>query len=228
MKITNEIERIQFDSRETIKDELAREVEYQLEVNGKTAYTFFCSPTELDALATGYLFTHQYIRTAEELIGLDFSGNKIRVEINQRYEIQNTFPETNLRLRCKDIFSAMENLNALGRTFQETGGTHIAGLLHRGEISFHSEDISRHNAIMKVLGKAFRNNIELSQSALLLSCRITASVIALVQNTRLPILCSQSAVSSLAARQASALGLSVSGFIRQGRMNLYSGNQRFI
>lgn len=228
MKITNEIERIQFDTREPLKDELAQEVEYLFEVNGKSVYTFYCSPSELDALATGYLCTNQYISTPEQLTGLDFCENKIRAELNPRCATQKTFPETHLRLSCIDIFSAMEKLNTLGKTFQDTGGTHIAGLYHNGEIIFHSEDISRHNAIMKVVGKAFRNKIDLSQAALLLSCRITASVIELTQNTRLPILCSQSAVSSLAVRQASALGLSVSGFIRQGRMNVYSGNQRFI
>ncbi|MGM0612174.1 MAG: formate dehydrogenase accessory sulfurtransferase FdhD [Bacteroidota bacterium] len=227
MKTNKQITRISTQGVETITDQLAIESEYELILNGHKEYTFLCSPESLKHLTIGYLYAYEKIKSANDIKHLDIKNNEISVEflssstvtISNKHEI--TFSIEKIR-------EAMNELNQKGQIFHATGCTHIAGLLNERDIICHFEDISRHNAILKTLGYAIQHNIPLWNCALLLSCRITSSVIDLIAETPLNVLCSQSAVSSLAMDKAIKTGKSVLGFIRHNRMNLYTGNQRFI
>ena len=227
MKTNKQITRISLQNSETITDQLAIETEFDFIVNGKNEYTFFCSPENVEYLAIGYLYTHNKILSSKDIKTLDIKNKKISVEIFESLQTENIDNEE-VTFSLALIKKSIKELNQKGDIFHATGCTHICGLLKENSIICYFEDISRHNAIYKTLGYGIQNNISLRDCALLLSCRITASIIDLVSATPVKVLCSQSAVSSLAVDKAKKAGKSVLGFIRQERVNLYTGNQRII
>lgn len=109
-------------------------------------------------------------------------------------------------------------------TFQTTGGLHAAGLFdrHDRQAPLVREDIGRHNAVDKVLGAMLRARRPASDSALLVSGRVGFELVQKAAAARVPILAGLSAPTSLAVRAAAALGITVVGFLRGEKMNVYT------
>ena len=85
----------------------------------------------------------------------------------------------------------------------------------------HVEDISRHNCLYKLLGKAVREGRNLGEEILVTSCRLTQSILDLVISAGIRLVISQSAVTSGALKKARQEGIHLIGFARQGRFNRY-------
>jgi FdhD protein len=115
-------------------------------------------------------------------------------------------------------------------TFQRTGGLHATGLFTpEGELLKVSEDIGRHNAMDKVIGWALRNNrAPLHPSILCVSGRLSFELVQKAAMARAPILVGVGAPSSLAVRLAHDKGMTLAGFARGERVNVYTGTERVI
>ena len=115
-------------------------------------------------------------------------------------------------------------------TFAQTGGLHASALFNReGELLVVREDVGRHNALDKVLGHALLNGLlPLSEHILLLSGRISFELMQKALAGGISMVAAISAPSSLAVDFARRGGLTVAGFLRGQRMNLYSGPERII
>ena len=99
--------------------------------------------------------------------------------------------------------------------FIKTGGMHCAGLLSsNGILQYHSEDIGRHNAVDKVIGKAF-GNVDLNDSILLLSGRCGWDIVAKAARCNISYIASIGACSSLAASCARHLGITIHSFVKE-------------
>ncbi|MBT9133929.1 MAG: Sulfurtransferase FdhD [Firmicutes bacterium] len=90
------------------------------------------------------------------------------------------------------------------------------------------EDIGRHNAIDKVLGCAFLQEIDLWMSALVMSGRISSEMVLKAGRMRVPVLVSRSAPTSLAVDLAGRLGITLVGFVRGRRLNIYTCPERVL
>lgn len=228
MKISREILRITTSDRTKINDEVAIESVYKFHINRKMVYNFLCSPSDIEALSIGYLFVNRYISSFENIERITIRNDIINADIIAQEIPDLKDIQASTSISTKVLTKAMNKLNHSGKTYEATGGTHTVGLFKNNKILFHFEDISRHNALMKVIGQAVKENINFSSCALLLSCRITFSIIDMLVSFPINIICSQSAVTDLAIEKAERAGKSVTGFVRNGRMNLYTGTQRFI
>lgn len=112
--------------------------------------------------------------------------------------------------------------------FESTGGLHAAGIFQfNGDLEVVREDIGRHNALDKVIGAcAIKSEQSSCDRILVLSGRIGYELIQKAARARIPIIAAVSAPSSLAVEMASNLGITLVGFIRQERANVYSHPQR--
>jgi FdhD protein len=121
-----------------------------------------------------------------------------------------------------------ERLRADQRTFDRTGGLHAAGLFRPdGECLAVREDVGRHNAVDKVLGWAAREvGWPLRGTLLVVSSRASFEVAQKAWVAGVPVLAAVSAASSLAVSLAAEAGMTLAGFVRGGRLNLYSRGDR--
>lgn len=88
------------------------------------------------------------------------------------------------------------------------------------------EDIGRHNAVDKIFGYCFLNNIELKDKIMVFSGRVSTEILIKVARMGIPILVSRSAPTDLAINMADELGVTVVGFTRGERMNVYTHPER--
>jgi FdhD protein len=107
-------------------------------------------------------------------------------------------------------------------TFKATGGTHIAALSDGAKILFTSEDIGRHNAIDKILGRCFLRGVETRDKLILCSGRMSSEIVQKALRNGIPVVVSRSAPTSLAIDTARRFGITLAGFARGERMNVYS------
>jgi FdhD protein len=118
-------------------------------------------------------------------------------------------------------------LDSKAAVFKRTGGTHAAALLDsKGEVLAFSEDIGRHNAVDKVIGEASLKRISLEQTILASTGRLSAEIVCKAVNVSIPVVVSLASSTDKGIEVAEKRGLTLIGFVRGERFNVYSHPER--
>lgn len=236
-------------------DEVASELPVRLILNNEPLVTLLCTPSELEELAVGFLLSEGILREKSSLKRLTVEEDPltVRVELSdlpqdwekmfEKRTISSgcgsgiTFTsfkmEHERRIKVADHLMSLDDIRRLLTAFRnisslylETGGVHSAALSDGKEIIFFSEDIGRHNAVDKLIGKAFLKGVPVENKVLFTSGRVTSEIMTKAGRNRFPILISRAAPSCMAVAYAEDMGITLIGFARGDRMNIYTWPNR--
>jgi FdhD protein len=240
--------------REERSDAVTEEVPLTIELNGTELATLLCSPSDLKNLVVGFLYTSGFIEAASSIKTLTIDQDRWKAYV----ECDVSFPSDMLfkriytsgcgkgiifhnpldlmpRVRLTDgftmvgeqFFDLMKKFIASSEEFQLTGGVHSAALVGGAETIF-KDDIGRHNALDKAIGEGLHKKINFSTQMALTSGRVSSEIVAKVLRCQIPILASSGAPTNQAVKIAREANMTLLGFVRRQRLNVYSGKQRII
>ena len=212
-----------------LRDLMVHEKALALTIRGIGSRTLYCSPGELRELAAGHLLTEGYIRTREDIVSLELDEEAGKADIVLAAPGRKLPPEplTDSCVFDPEILLANQQRFYDGSTVQKaTAGTHRCALCDDSGTIFSSIDISRHNCIDKIAGKALLRGVSLGDKYLLTSGRIPMDMIRKAAALGVPMIVSRSTPTIAAVETARAANITLLGFSRENRFNIYSAPQR--
>lgn len=134
--------------------------------------------------------------------------------------------QDDFKVDISTIFELYKEFQKKSELFRATAGVHSAALCNEKEIIVFTEDIGRHNAVDKIIGYAFLENISMQGKILLLSGRLSSEIINKAVRASVPILVSRAAPTDMAIELARKSNITLIGFLRGERLNIYSQPER--
>jgi FdhD protein len=135
---------------------------------------------------------------------------------------------SDVRIPASKVRSLAEELEERSKLFRRTGGVHSAALAVDDEILIFQEDIGRHNTLDKIMGQCFLDEIPFDDKVIIFSGRVSSEILLKAAKMGVPILVSRSAPTDLALNLAEDLGITVVGFARGEKFNIYTHRQRVL
>jgi FdhD protein len=136
---------------------------------------------------------------------------------------------SDLTISPGDLLALMKRLDAAQAVFKITGGTHgVALATPDGQTFLLAEDVGRHNAMDKVIGRALVERRDLTRMVALLSGRLSFEMALKAARAQIPILAAVSAPTTMALKLGQELHLTLAGFAREDRLNIYTHPQRLV
>ncbi len=149
----------------------------------------------------------------------------LQIHPDNQSELQGV--KSKFRISHEVLRAAPDKLKSSQDVFEQTGGLHAAGLFNsNGDLLVIREDVGRHNAIDKVIGAALKNGVDLKTVAMQLSGRVSFEVIQKSLMVGIPLVSAISAPTSLGVEFAERGNLTLVGFMRDEKMNIYSGVEK--
>lgn len=139
-------------------------------------------------------------------------------------------PRDNPKIAAAVLHRLPDTLRETQAVFDRTGGLHAAGLFDaNGSLHLVREDVGRHNAVDKLVGRmVLDGKVPLHESILMVSGRVSFELVQKALMAGIPALAAVGAPSSLAVETALRFGMTLAGFVRGGRFNIYSGESRIV
>jgi len=234
-------------------DVAAEEWAVALLVNGIKVATVLCLPAALVQLAVGFasylglLERREQVRAADA----DYEARRVSLDLDvpdesigaavqglvtstcganvygpEVKEVPAATPESGFRVRRSHILDCVRSLRHMAPVFARTGCTHQAAFSDGAAIRLFHEDVGRHNAVDKVVGSALMGGTDLRRGLLVTTGRMNAEMVLKALRQGVPCLASRSAPTAGAVDLAGRCGLTLAGFARGGRLNLYCGAER--
>lgn len=244
-------------SRQSQQDEVVKEMPVTIILNEQEIGTLICSPYAWEELVVGFLLsegllTRQedikelfcreqqgvvWVETSEDIPAIDTmlrrnfasccgKGRPSLYFLNDSRQIK---PVTSsAQFTVKQLFKFMKSMEQGAEIFRRTGAVHGAALASNQEIVAYYEDIGRHNALDRILGYTFLNNINTSAMMVALTGRVASEMLTKSARIGVPLVVSRSAPTGLAIDLAEELGLTLVGFARGESLNIYCHSERLI
>jgi FdhD protein len=247
--------RVVKESQKQVEDTVVTEFHLTIVLNNRELVTLLCSPAKLEFLAIGFLHSEGLINSKDAIKNIVLDPERGVINVTTKEPIK--FPEDILsrriiassggkgasplsaihnqsRIDSQIHISPPEVLNLIqefvhrSELFAATGGVHGAALCDTKTILVFSEDIGRHNAIDKIFGECIVKDIPTHDRLLITSGRVSSEILLKVAKRNIPILISKSAPTNLGVKLANDSGITLIGFVREKRMNVYTHTWRLV
>ncbi len=146
-------------------------------------------------------------------------------------EVIKSLPKMDMTLNipANILSESVKQLNVIAEKFRKTGGVHVAALYATdGKVVALAEDVGRHNAVDKVIGAGATKNMDFTKLFLALSGRLTGDIVLKAARMKIPIIASLSAAISSGLEAAQLTRVTLIGFVRGKRMNVYTYPERIV
>ncbi len=242
-------------SSSSIEDVVAKESPLTIILNNTEVVTLLCSPANSRYLAVGFLFSEGLLKSKDEIrkILVDDRRGVVRVETEGNEELapdalfkrfitsgcgrgasfysaidaqDQVKVESRLKISTLEILALVHEFQHRSQVYRSTGGVHSAALCDIRDILVFNEDIGRHNAVDKIFGACILDNIATDDHILITSGRISSEILLKIARRNVPVIVSKSAPTNLGVKLANDLGVTLVGFVRGKRMNVYTHNER--
>lgn len=226
--------------------QVVEEMPLSIFINGKHFTTAMMSPALIKEFVVGHLLSEGIVKGLGEIESLEIEKNVAKVVLtNPIRAIRSKRPilsgcggsssfldgsklpkiVSDLKIDRSDLRAAVREIS-MSDLHVITGGVHSVGLFDRGGIICRVEDIGRHNALDKVIGYGLLNEIDFGGAFVASTGRISSDMALKCSAANLPIIASRGATTSLAIEIGSRTGLSIIGFVRGVKMNVYTNWDR--
>ena len=212
-----------------LRDLMVHEKALQLRISGVTERTLYCSPSELRELVVGHLYTQGYIRSLEDLLFLELDEEAglamAQVKPGEKTTAGEPLSDTCL-FDPKTLLANQQRFYDNSTLQKATAGTHCCALCDDSGTYFSCIDISRHNCVDKLAGKALLGGVSLADKYILTSGRIPMDMIQKAVVIGVPMIVSRSTPTIAAVETARRANITLLGFSRENRFNIYSASHR--
>jgi FdhD protein len=210
-----------------------------------------CTPVQLEALAVGFLYNEGLLESMDEVADVRVCehGDNVDVWLN-RTVVQPTswrrtsgctggvtavdllakpnisFDGTRPRVPPEKVGKLVEMLFESQDLYRETGGVHTSALSDGETVLLSAEDIGRHNTLDKIAGLCLMQDVWPETRMLITTGRISSEMLQKAARLAAPILISRTSPSSLSIEMAERYGITLIGYARRDRFNVYTNKQR--
>jgi len=232
-------------------DAVAAEATLTIYVGGVELLSLLYTPPMAVELALGYLLSEGLIKCKDDVSSLVLRKGSVLVGLNGAVPVSApaarvltsgcgggitfTYPQgikqikklrSGLTVPHEAVTALANRFRKESSLFEETGGVHSAALSDEAGFLAFAEDIGRHNAVDKVFGKCLMDGIDTRDKILLTTGRISSEILLKAVKRAVPVIVSRGAPTSLAVTLADRLGVTLAGFVRGRRMNIYTHHER--
>ena len=248
LKVTDE-------SSSKVDDVVVRESPLTIILNNQELVTLLCTPKDVYYLAVGFLSSEVLLDKKEDIkqVAVDEARGVVRVEtaddrtlanellfkrlitsgcgrgasFYSAADVQNRAKiESRTEISAAEVSSLVREFQHPSELYKSTGGVHSAALCDTKSILVFNEDIGRHNAVDKIFGECLMKGIPTDGKVIVTSGRISSEILLKVARGNIPIIISKSAPTNLGVKMANDLGITLVGFARGKRMNVYTNDWR--
>jgi FdhD protein len=213
-------------------DQIVVEKIFQLTVDNKHIVELSTISSQEKELAMGYLVGNNVITSQTKIVDIDTIENEIKVEtdlsidgVEGEKEIIES-KKSEVKLTALNIFQLTAFFQEKSFLYKDTAITHSAAITSPKNILFFAEDISRMNSIYKVIGLGFNAKESFSDKVLITTGKIDEFLIKKVSSLGIPIIISRTAPTDRAFDYATLKGITIIGFARGKRFNIYTCPER--
>jgi FdhD protein len=208
-------------------EKIVRETALEIRLDGEHFATAMLLAAREKEFIYGHLFTQGVIATADDVKSISIKNDIAEVTLARRRPVKEPGKvASDLRVSTADVFACVRAI-LKSEVFAETEAVHSAGLFLEGrEPVGIAEDLGRHHALDKVIGRGLRRGIDFSRTLAASTGRQPTEMILRCRRAGIPIIATKGVPTTLAVAMAGEAGITIAGLVRGETMIVYSHPER--